>query len=406
MIVFYDDAEARRFEPFATTRPLCEMRAGAVLVRERWQYVLSAPSSGFVSTWHLDGFAEFDAPPFTRDDVPASRWLVNTRALPMLDARTASASAVLVNGRVAAVRVAGTTPALSLRDGSLSLEELVPASGTLVNVDGMWLDSVWDLVAHLPELLTRDIPLLAQRVEARSLDVSASGCHQTGAHPVWVEAGAVVEPFVVFDTTAGPILLRRGAQVQAFTRMIGPCYVGQDSVVSTDRIAASAIGEQCKVHGELSTSILIGYANKGHDGFVGHSVLGRWVNLGAGTITSNLKNTYGTVSLWTPDGVRDSGMQFLGTLFGDHVKTGIGLRLNTGSVVGPGANLFGDMPAKMVRPFAWGGGSANRYSADKFITAARRAMARRQVSLDDAAEAWWLTVHATSISSDRWGRAI
>ena len=85
------------------------------------------------------------------------------------------------------------------------------------------------------------------------------------------------------------------------------------------------------MHGELSNSILIGHANKGHDGFVGHSILGRWVNLGAGTITSNLKNTYGTVQLWTPDGVRETGLQFLGTLFGDHAKTGIGLRLTTGT---------------------------------------------------------------------------
>ena len=97
----------------------------------------------------------------------------------------------------------------------------------------------------------------------------------------------------------------------------------------------------CKVRGELSNTIFLGYSNKGHDGFVGHSYLGRWVNLGAGTITSNLKNTYGTVSLWTPDGVRDTGLQFLGTLFGDHVKTGIGLRLTTGTVLGAGANVYG-----------------------------------------------------------------
>ena len=124
--------------------------------------------------------------------------------------------------------------------------------------------------------------------------------------------------------------------MQAFTRLVGPLYVGAGSTVTADRIAASSIGDVCKVHGELSNTIFIGHANKGHDGFVGHSILGRWVNLGAGTITSNLKNTYGTVQLWTPDGIRETGHQFLGTLFGDHAKTGIGLKLTTGSVLGAG----------------------------------------------------------------------
>ena len=107
-------------------------------------------------------------------------------------------------------------------------------------------------------------------------------------------------------------------------------------------MAASAIGHNCRVHGETSNSVFLAYSNKGHDGFVGHSYFGRWVNLGAGTTTSNLKNTYGPVSLWTPSGIRDSGLQFLGTFAGDHAKTGIGLRLTTGTVLGAGAPIVED----------------------------------------------------------------
>jgi len=114
-------------------------------------------------------------------------------------------------------------------------------------------------------------------------------------------------------------------------------------------------------------------------------MLGRWVNLGAGTITSNLKNTYGTVQLWTPDGVRETGMQFLGTMFGDHAKTGIGTRLTTGCVLGAGANVFGDqMPPKVVAPFAWGeSGEFETYHVDKFLQVAERMMARRHVTMAD-----------------------
>jgi hypothetical protein len=137
---------------------------------------------------------------------------------------------------------------------------------------------------------------------------------------------------------------------------------------------------------------MLGYTNKGHTGFVGHSYLGRWVNLGAGTTTSNLKNTYGNVQMWTPSGLRDTGAQFLGTMFGDHVKTGIGTMLTTGTVLGAGANIYGgSVDSKYVPPFAWGDGEPyESYEIDKFIEVAQRMMARRDVELsDEAAKQLW-----------------
>lgn len=409
MIVFYDDARARSFEPFATTRPLGEMRAGALLIRERWAHILGAPVHGFVSGAHLDGFAEFDAPAFAQGVIPAGSWIVNTRALPALDTRIGAASAILLGNEVAAARLADPLPVETLRAGAFSLDRAVPASGSLLQAQGPWLRDVWDLVGTLAALLTADIPIVAQSLETGAL-VAAGSEHapaplQLGSHPVYVEAGAHVEPFTVFDTTTGPILVRRGATVQAFTRIIGPCYIGVDSTVTADRIAASSIGDTCRVHGELSSSIFVGHANKGHDGFVGHSILGRWVNLGAGTITSNLKNTYGTVSLWTPEGVRDTGLQFLGTLFGDHAKTGIGLRLTTGCVLGAGANVFDAMPPKAVAPFAWGSSAPYQtFAAPKFVETAGRMMARRHIALGAEEQAWWHRVHAHAMSDPGWPR--
>lgn len=421
MIALYDDAVARRFEPFATSRPLSEMRAGALLIRERWETVLGIASRGFVSAPHLNGFVEFDAPPFVNEQpLPAGTWLVNARALPFLDgpaiAALSTASVVTIQGKIAALRLdvetgdPGTLAALA--DGShVLLHDRGVPDGTghaaaALELDGVWLDEIWDLIGTLTPLLQRDIPALAGRLSAAVLDAN-SGTSFTilGAHAVYAEAGATIEPMSVFDTSAGPVLLRHGAQVQAFTRVIGPCYVGQDSVVTADRIAGSSIGESCRVHGELSTSILVGHSNKGHDGFVGHSVLGRWVNLGAGTITSNLKNTYGTVALWTPDGVRDSGLQFLGTMFGDHVKTGIGLRLTTGCVLGAGANVFDTMPPKAVAPFSWGARAPYEvFDAPKFVQTAERMMARRGVPLSESSRRWWTSVHAMSATDGRWPR--
>lgn len=410
VVLLYDDAVARGFEPFATSRPVGELRAGAFLVRERWELLLGR-ASHFVSAPHLTDFSEFDAPPALREEVAPGTIIVNTRALPFeldfvsayegVSAAQRAPDVWTVAGRVAAVRVHDTLTAAQhamLREGTLSLDELAPSDKTAsdtapVALAGVWLDEIWDVIRLLTELLQRDIPELAESVAARALDASESTI--IGGHHVWVEEGAHVEPHVVFDTTAGPVLLRRGSTVQAFTRVVGPCYVGRDSTITADRIAGSSIGDVCRVHGELSSCVFIGHANKGHDGFVGHSIVGRWVNMGAGTITSNLKNTYGTVALWTPDGVRDTGLQFLGTMFGDHVKTGIGLSLTTGCVLSAAANVMQTMPPKYVAPFAWGAGAPyDLFAFDKFVETAARMMSRRAVSFDGSQEAFWRAVYA------------
>jgi UDP-N-acetylglucosamine diphosphorylase / glucose-1-phosphate thymidylyltransferase / UDP-N-acetylgalactosamine diphosphorylase / glucosamine-1-phosphate N-acetyltransferase / galactosamine-1-phosphate N-acetyltransferase len=195
--------------------------------------------------------------------------------------------------------------------------------------------------------------------------------------------GVKVEPGVVLDTRGGPIRLDDGAQVRAFTRLAGPAYVGPRSSLLGGPVEAISLGPVCRIRGEFAESVALGYTNKQHDGHMGHAYLGRWVNLGAETTNSDLKNNYGTIRIWTPAGDADTGVIKLGCLLGDHAKTGIGLLLNTGTVVGAGSNLFGAaMPPKFVPPFSWGTGSElTEYRADKFLQVAERAMGRRDVVL-------------------------
>jgi UDP-N-acetylglucosamine diphosphorylase / glucose-1-phosphate thymidylyltransferase / UDP-N-acetylgalactosamine diphosphorylase / glucosamine-1-phosphate N-acetyltransferase / galactosamine-1-phosphate N-acetyltransferase len=388
-VFLYDDARARAFQPFALTRPMGEMRAGALLVRERWARVLGVPVAGHVTSPVLAGFIEpGSAPVLDRPSMPAGSWMVNARFAPSL-AHTPKGDVLEADGRVVAVRLAEDTNG-DVGDGAADLE-IAAARRDRAPADGWWMDDVWDYVRQLAPMLEADIPALGTHLRA-GVPKGSSG---VGKHPVFVADGAMVEPSVFFDTTDGPILLCAGSHVQAFTRLVGPLYVGERSILTTDRISGSSIGDTCKVHGELSGTIMIGHANKGHDGFVGHSMMGRWVNLGAGTITSNLKNTYGPVHLWTPTGERDTGMQFLGTLFGDHAKTAIGTRLITGCVLGAGANVFGSaMIPKVVAPFAWGETDHfELYRVDKFIEAAERMMARRDVTLDDSMRAMLERAH-------------
>ncbi len=398
-VYLYDDARARRFEPFALTRPAGELRAGALLVRERWARALGAPVAGHLTSAHLAGFEEPDAAPvIVSGAVPAGAWVANARYLPALT-RLPVEDALLIDQAVVAVRLREALPAAEFSDGDVDLATLVPADGVRKSLEGgWWAHDVWDYLRHLVPMLEHDLPVLGATM-SRSLP---AGAILVGAHPLFIEEGAVVEPAVCFDTSAGPILLRAGSHAHAFTRLVGPLYVGQGSNVTADKIAASSIGDTCKVHGELSNTIFVGHSNKGHDGFVGHSMLGRWVNLGAGTITSNLKNTYGTVQLWTPEGVCETGLQFLGTLFGDHAKTGIGLTLTTGTVLGAGANVYGSqMPPKTVAPFSWGeAGDFSEYRANKFVDVAERMMARRHVTLSEGARRQLLASYAARWTAD------
>ena len=155
-----------------------------------------------------------------------------------------------------------------------------------------------------------------------------------------------------------------------------------------------SVGEQCRLHGEISTSVFNGFANKSHDGFVGHSVVGEWANLGAGTITSNLKNTYGPVRVDIDTERFDTGRTNLGSLIGNHVKTAIGTLLPTGAVIGTGANLFGNPRApKYVPAFAWGGDSSEMLELEAFIAMAKRILPRRDIAVDPSVEASLRALH-------------
>jgi UDP-N-acetylglucosamine diphosphorylase/glucosamine-1-phosphate N-acetyltransferase len=387
-LYLYDDAAARSFEPFSLTRPACELRAGTELIRQRWERVTQLSASGFLGAPHLSDFEEIGAPPALcgDSDLPPGSVVASSRCAVTLDQKLdPKAQLWICGGRVAAVRVGAGTSAAQFGDGSLELDSLTAATGrsARANITGRWLDAAWDLIGGLPEQLAEDIPVVASTLKIEN----PKGVEVIGSKSIYCERGAVIEPWVVLDATAGPILIRAGATISSFSRISGPCYIGERVTIVGDRVSACSIGEVSKVRGEISHSIILGHSNKGHTGFIGHSYIGRWVNLGAGTTNSDLKNTYGTVQVDTARGRQDTRQQFLGTLFGDHVKTGIGTMLTTGTIVGAGANIFGTMqPPKRVLPFAWGDGRrADRFDVEKFLVVAERMMARRHVELGERA---------------------
>lgn len=388
-LVLFDDARARSWEPFALTRPAAELLFGVLTQRQRAERVLGLTCTALLGADHLLGFEEEDTPPLRAfADAPrdGNRLFLCARAVPEWGATVdwtsmpAEAGAVCVGDAVAGWWAPEGTPA---PEPAWFFSPHAGRSPTALELEGTVLENVWELIPANPSRIRDDILALHPDAPAPALP---DGVFHSGAHPLVLSEGARVEPGVVFDTSAGPIWLDEGSSVRAFTRLAGPAYVGRGSTVLGGAVEAVSIGPVCKVRGELAESVCLGYVNKAHDGHMGHAYLGRWVNLGAETTNSDLKNNYGTIRLWTPEGEVDTGEIKMGCLLGDHVKTGIGLLLNTGTVVGAGSNLFGaEMPPKYVPPFSWGSGeSLVAFREDKFLEVAERAMARRKVTLGES----------------------
>jgi UDP-N-acetylglucosamine diphosphorylase/glucosamine-1-phosphate N-acetyltransferase len=243
----------------------------------------------------------------------------------------------------------------------------------------------WDLMSGLGEAITADAaqyPLGVIRGQLYSFSVLYNEPN------ILIGDRSVVEDFVVLDARSGPIVIESDVVIESHSRIDGPAYIGPYSRILGGRIRGSSIGPHCKIAGEMSQCVVAGYSNKGHDGFWGNSYIGYWVNIGANSVTSNLKNTYGSISLNYFGATIDTGQQFLGALVGDHVKLGIGSHLATGSMVGMGSSVYGtSLHSKYIPPFTWGdSGDYRIVDIDPMIVAAARMKARRGQVLGSSEE--------------------
>ncbi len=211
------------------------------------------------------------------------------------------------------------------------------------------------------------------------------GAHLLSPERICIGAGAAIKPGAVLDAEDGPIEIERGALVQSNAVIEGPCYIGPRSIIRPNSSIRpnTSIGPVCKVGGEVEGSIIHAHSNKQHDGFLGHSYVGEWVNLGADTVTSDLKNTYGTIRVAINGMGVETGQHFIGSIIGDHAKTGIGTILPTGCVLGMAANVFTRQAVpRFVPSFAWlTDAGLTRFRTDRAIDIARTVMGRRNVEL-------------------------
>jgi UDP-N-acetylglucosamine diphosphorylase/glucosamine-1-phosphate N-acetyltransferase len=367
------DAPGPEWAPFAGVRPIAELRAGAWLIRERWEAACGLDTAAVLAR-HAEGFHEVGAAPVRTAERVVGPAIVASSTF-------APGGEPISSDGVRRLEHQGTTvgwivPAGEHWDGPHD-------RGPAVEVEGLPLRGAFDLITALETLLAAD----CEDFIGTATSPVPEGSIVLGDPARVIARGAAVEPGVVFDVRAGAVVLEEGVEVRHGTRLEGPLFAGSATRLLGGVIRQCAFGPECRAHGELSTTVFVGYANKSHDGFVGHSVVGPWVNLGAGTITSNLKSTYGLVRLEV-GGIRlETGRLNVGTLFGDHAKTAIGTMLSTGTIVSAGANLFGETPPKYVPPFAWGSSGTGRLTEEGFLRIAERVLGRRKVAFTPAQRA-------------------
>jgi UDP-N-acetylglucosamine diphosphorylase/glucosamine-1-phosphate N-acetyltransferase len=386
LCIFEDRAE--QLEPLSLTRPVFELRCGLTTLAAKQARHVGAAEWGVLIRPALEELYRLQAPGVHVND-PA--WLRQENVL-------------LVNGRWLppedAFAPPPTTPCIGLagdavayvwlpRCDSLPFETLLelleqwrhalpaqPAGGRLIGYP-------WEVVEANAGEIVRDFAWLRpckETWERRSLNVIGPMGN------LWIAPTAQIEPMVIVDSRQGPVVIDEHAVISAFTRLEGPCCIGPRSQVFGAKIrAGTSIGPNCRVGGEIEASILHGYANKYHDGFLGHSYVGEWVNLGAGTHNSDLRNDYGEVSMIQRGMNISTGMTKVGCFLGDHTKTGLGTLFNTGTNVGAFCNLLpaGRFAPKYVPSFTswWNGSLREAFTLEQMLATAETAMQRRGVTL-------------------------
>lgn len=390
-IVLYDHPAARQqLLPFTFTRPLGDLRIGILTIAEKWQKHLGG-SVSFLTQAYLQ--PKFGAR-FTTDNLIVHGALCPDEKL-----------VERIRGLKTGEGLYHQQTVLAYRTAEDELPEVLGTGMTEYAGPFTLVDQPWKIFQHNAEQLRADFKLITNG--RTSQPITDPHARVYNPNEIFLEAGVEIRA-AVLNAEAGPIYLGRNSQVQEGALIKGPFSLGEGSVVNMGgkMRGDSTIGPHCKVGGEISNSVLWGHSNKAHDGFLGNSVLGEWCNLGADTNTSNLKNNYEPVKLWSygQNKFISTGLQFCGLMMGDHSKCGINTMFNTGTVVGVGANIFGDgYPRNFVPSFAWGGAAGfTTFTLARSFETAARVMERRKQTLTEADKAILTTVFEQTAVERIW----
>jgi UDP-N-acetylglucosamine diphosphorylase/glucosamine-1-phosphate N-acetyltransferase len=346
-IIVFEDAGVNNLHPLTLTRPAFDLRCGAVSLLERQERILPSPAHVALVRPELADLCRMNHPRLKVNEPVGDEKRMGRESVLLVNARWLAPGESLAapdSGEVGLIgdQVAyAVVPAADVGDLSLSnLDwQLTEWRQTLPHrtAGGQMIDHPWDLIEHDGAALNDD----HHHAWKSGLKV-AKGVTISGPPERCLAADtAQIEPMVHIDTTNGPVLIDSGALIQSFSRIEGPCYIGAETRVQSARIHGGSIGPKCRIGGEIEASIVHGHSNKAHDGFLGHSYVGEWVNFGAGTQTSDLRTDYGPIRMTLNGHTIDTGLIKIGTFVGDHTKTSLNTLFNTGTRVGVFGQLLG-----------------------------------------------------------------
>ena len=414
-LYLFDDELAQSWKPFTLTRPAGELTLGILSMRERTEALWREKCLGYITCPSLRHFDELDAPPVLGfDDINSEKPVILFSSRAILDPSKHTYGTVeelfshtdhhnLPQTLVIGDQIVGWIlpkgfsgyEDINSSDPGASKSDFpeFPLSGTV-------LENMWDLVAVNGDQINKDVnrvPLDHARCSLTTLG-APHGVTYEGDNPIIIESGATIAPNTHLDSRPGGILISTGAYISPFTHIIGPAFVGAGTRLLGGSMSCFTAGPECKLRGEISNSVILSYTNKSHDGYLGHSYVGRWVNFGAFTCNSDLKNNYGEIKIFTNGHLVNTEQQKLGIFVGDHVKTGIGSLFPGGCTIGCGTNFFGGgMAPHNIPPFSWGTASdLEPYDLSAFLQMVHKVMARRDIELTSKAEkllleAWEIT---------------
>lgn len=371
-LVFSDAQYWEDFLPLTFTRPVAAMRCGILTFSERWQKILENTEVTYFTEMYLQD--KFKSPEEKESLFLVPNFLPTETVIQQIKDLKQGEALVYEDELIAAK--------INMKGFSLNQIEKM----TDIKEDLVFFKRPKDLFTYNHHAIDFDFDLLTKG--RTSQELSSTNGFLGDKKDLFIEEGAEIE-FSTLNTKTGKIYIGKNAEVMEGCHLRGPITLGEASKFNLGAkiYGATTIGPHCKVGGEVNNIIIFGYTSKGHDGFIGNSVIGEWCNFGADTNSSNMKNNYGNVKLWNyrTKAFEDTGLQFAGLIMGDHSKAAINTQFNTGTVVGVASNIFKPgFPPNLVESFSWGGlKDDERFKLDKAYEVAERAMARRKVALTE-----------------------
>ena len=374
-VILSDGTTRNALLPFTYTRPVAAIRIGILTIKEKWDILLSTTCSYSTEIYLKDKFPihiENENLVLNASFLPDSALIIAVKALKL-------GQALVYNNEV--IAYVSSTPEQDI--------DILDYKAIIFEGEVLTVKNTWDIFSKNAEAIQLDFDLLTNGRKSKPIPKS-----NTVINPehIFLEEGAKVECSIL-NASTGPIYLGKDSEIMEGSIIRGALALCTNAVLKMGAkiYGASTFGPYCKVGGEVSNAVLFGYSNKGHEGFLGNSVLGEWCNIGADTNTSNLKNNYAPVRLWSYEtqGFAKTGLQFCGLMMGDHSKCGINTMFNTGTVIGVSTNIFGSgFPRNFVPSYSWGGASGfTEYKTTKAFETATAMMGRRNLEFDNIEKA-------------------